>query len=566
MECQICIENVAEDKIFNCNACKYKNCIECHKKYLLNSIQDPHCINCRAIIPYDIFMNKFNEKWIFNQYKKHRYSILWEREQGLMPQAVKVIGIKKEQKKLLKKKEELFFQLQKLDDQYIMLNNQINGNFTNMNNPNNKIQYSYTYSCPKENCKGFLNKDYICEVCDITVCKKCYTEIESNLKGPHECDPELVQTFNAIKKEAKPCPTCGEFISKVSGCFGINTPILMFDKTVKMCQDIKIGDLLMGDNNRERVVKYLFFGEDHLFEINQDNGCNFIVNSKHTLVFKNFDDLNENIDEVEMTVEEYITLDENIKKNLKGFKTDKSLSNIKVNYIGIGTYYGWSLDGNKRFLLPDFTVVRNCDQMFCTKCGSAFSWKTGQIEKGIIHNPHAHKFFQENPNTNPNIHANNQCRDPIPSQILLQNASRKLDNLKRDYLVAIHRRIAEFRQYSRHRYLNYINNYDEQNLDIRLKYIKNEMDEKSFKHTLHLRDKKKNFKQQLMQILLFMYDISEILLWNIIDAESDEIILKNIDLLSELNLDTNNNINSLCEKFKYKNDYYVNNYRSKDLR
>jgi hypothetical protein len=69
-----------------------------------------------------------------------------------------------------------------------------------------------------------------------------------------------------------------------------------------------------------------------------------------------------------------------------------------------------------------------------------------------------------------------------------------------------------------------------------------------------------------MQILLFMYDISEILLWNIIDAENDEIILKNIDLLSELNLDTNNNINSLCEKFKYKNDYHVNNYRSKDLR
>jgi hypothetical protein len=61
---------------------------------------------------------------------------------------------------------------------------------------------------------------------------------------------------------------------------------------------------------------------------------------------------------------------------------------ISVRAIGEGEYFGWSVDGNKRFLLSDATCVRNCDQMFCTSCHTAFSWKTLEIVKGAVHNPH----------------------------------------------------------------------------------------------------------------------------------------------------------------------------------
>ena len=36
--------------------------------------------------------------------------------------------------------------------------------------------------------------------------------------------------------------------------------------------------------------------------------------------------------------------------------------------------------------------TQGCDQMFCTQCHVAFSWKTGEIERGAVHNPHWYQW------------------------------------------------------------------------------------------------------------------------------------------------------------------------------
>jgi hypothetical protein len=59
------------------------------------------------------------------------------------------------------------------------------------------------------------------------------------------------------------------------------------------------------------------------------------------------------------------------------------------------------------------------------------------------------------------------------------------------------------------------------------------------------------------------YDIAEIILWNIYDSRHDySIVVKNKNLLVELNLDTNNNILNLYSKFGYKSLYKItDNYQ-----
>ena len=381
MECSICINEVSESKIFKCLACKYTNCIDCHKKYLLSTSQYPHCINpdCRSAIPYDIFLLKFNKRWVFSEYKNHRSNILLNREKGMLQDTVRKIAIEKE-----------------IEEKRITYMNEITELRKQMNAIESKIwalgkekvekkKYAFTYACPSTTCKGFLNEDFKCGICSAIVCNKCYVIKDGTQKGDHECEPDMIETFNAIKKEAKPCPTCGEFISKINGC----------------------------------------------------------------------------------------------------------------------------------------------DQMFCTSCGTAFSWKTGLVEKGIIHNPHAHQFFQNNPEAL-NAYQNNgaamgACRQPIPSIIHLNRLQIYLGE-HFNYLRDIHRYISEFRQYRRNNVLRLLNDNNtdmEKNLDIRMKYINNAYDEKSFKHVLHKRDKHTFYSKQLAQLILYTYEIAELLLWNIVDLSEN---------------------------------------------
>lgn len=40
--------------------------------------------------------------------------------------------------------------------------------------------------------------------------------------------------------------------------------------------------------------------------------------------------------------------------------------------------------------------ISGCDQMYCIKCHTAYSWRTGEIERGNVHNPEYYRWMREN--------------------------------------------------------------------------------------------------------------------------------------------------------------------------
>jgi hypothetical protein len=72
----------------------------------------------------------------------------------------------------------------------------------------------FVRKCPTEECKGFMNEDWFCGLCDRHFCEHCNEEVCEN----HTCDLDAVKTMKLLKKDTKPCPKCGTMIQKLSGC------------------------------------------------------------------------------------------------------------------------------------------------------------------------------------------------------------------------------------------------------------------------------------------------------------------------------------------------------------
>ena len=55
-------------------------------------------------------------------------------------------------------------------------------------------------------------------------------------------------------------------------CLGLNTPIIMYDGTIKMVQDIISGELIMGDDSTPRKILNTCKGNEQMYKIELDNG------------------------------------------------------------------------------------------------------------------------------------------------------------------------------------------------------------------------------------------------------------------------------------------------------
>jgi len=414
MSCPCCVENYnkgtrSEVKCYF-EDCNYSSCKECVRTYLTGTTNEPHCMKCRKKWDLEFTKASLNASFMSKEYRAHRQTILADRTisqiQEHYPAAI-----------LLSQRRKDNVEIAGINAEIEALHNQINEKhrkITGIRHKTNQAESAagggerrkFIMPCQTGGCRGMLSTAYKCDLCEKFTCSKCLESIEG-AKDDHECVPANVETAEEIRKNTRPCPNCGCRISKIDGCFAVNTPILLWNGEIKMSQDVCIGDELVGDDGNKRIVEDVCSGEDDLYEVQQNNGNTYIVNSKHTLVLQACDDESQEI--IHMTIDEYMKLPNAMKNNLCGFKScnginyansapnkDYFKTAISVKKIGFGNYYGWNINDNHRFVLSDFTVVKNCDQMWCIECKTAFSWSKGTVEVGVVHNPHFYQWMRQN--------------------------------------------------------------------------------------------------------------------------------------------------------------------------
>ena len=368
MDCSICCEkfNKSTHIKVECNTCTGDTfaCRKCCEYFLLNNMSEPKCMICKINWDKEFMLKFFSKKFINNEIKELKENILLEKEIAKLPETqefahnLKMIKSLEKQSEIIKnEKLQLKIKICKLDTQF----RDIQESIYQLKHESNKLSSNkvlFTYKCPIDNCKGFLDESFHCGICDNTICKKCM-EIKNE---KHECDADQIETIKLIKKDTKPCPKCGQLINKIDGC----------------------------------------------------------------------------------------------------------------------------------------------DQMWCPPCHTPFSWKTGQIENGDIHNPEYYRWMRENNKDiprNPRDEQYDPCGNTLPSiHTLLQvmrdhfpyknDRSRIIDQNETTTIINIHRLIRHIEIVNR---TNNILIQDQENelRILRASYLLNEINKTNWKKKLQILDKKK---------------------------------------------------------------------------
>jgi len=227
-DCAICAEkyNNSTHKSIVCEYgdCNFSACKACIRTYLLNTTTDPNCMNCKKVWTENFIVLHLNRSFITNDYKLHRRQLLLDREISKMPETMPAAE-----------------RLQRIE-QYKDISNNIYQKIKDTRNILNDLQREWSAAlskihqiklgkdvvvterrkfimpCPNNDCRGYLSSQYKCEMCNLHTCSNCHELIGYTKEDPHTCKEENVQSAELIKKDTKPCPTCGTRISKISGC------------------------------------------------------------------------------------------------------------------------------------------------------------------------------------------------------------------------------------------------------------------------------------------------------------------------------------------------------------
>jgi hypothetical protein len=191
--------------------------------------------------------------------------------------------------------------------------------------------------------------------------------------------------------------------------------------------------------------------------------------------------------------------------------------------------------------------ISGCDQMYCTKCHSAFSWKSGLIETGTIHNPHFYEWQRkQNGGVAPRVQGDDVCGRRLEIRAL-RHALDKF-KIKVDTLDNQHRFLGHLDYILTTRY----NNQDIENHHrvLRMEYLEKNIDEGMWFNDLKRSLKQKEKNEALRDILNMVCTTLSDIFNNIYASKSRSEVNDHITSMEELRLYTNNTLDNIGRRFK----------------
>lgn len=281
MECQICCEKyTSRNKKVTCIHCEYEVCESCNKKFIIASINEANCMNCKKPWNQEFLVSNFKKVFVDKEYKDHLKNCLFERELAQREESMVILSFVKKAEEAKAKIAEIKHKIRELNKQKNELDLIVmNYDISTIEDANRLIRYEarklakeqelkkksevtedslenaadnseqtiqeveseseetdeleslkkveddegakmkFYGNCPNGECKGMVSGSWICLICSQKVCRTCKEAISDDVvQGEHACDENILANLKSIGEECKRCPKCHTSIFKSGGC------------------------------------------------------------------------------------------------------------------------------------------------------------------------------------------------------------------------------------------------------------------------------------------------------------------------------------------------------------
>lgn len=179
--------------------------------------------------------------------------------------------------------------------------------------------------------------------------------------------------------------------------------------------------------------------------------------------------------------------------------------------------------------------IDGCDQIWCTECRTAFSWRTGNIETGVIHNPHYFEYLRRTGVQMPRDPGDVPCGGlPLAHQLHAHLATIRPWHRDLDALYDILQCLTHITAVEIYRFRIPQQAPEDANSDLRVLYILGEIQEDAWKRELQRREKERDKAMSMRFILDTLVAVGVDLMQRVMNTSVSEDLLMVVDEFEEM--------------------------------